>query len=201
MTRVIAGSAGGRRLRTPRGERTRPTSDRVREALFSALEARWGAWAGLRVLDLYAGSGALGLEARSRGAAALLAVEHDRATARLVAANARDLGLDRDPGGGKAVEVVTGAVGTVLDRGPGERPAYDLVLADPPYPLPEADLARDLAALPGWLAPDALVVLERSSRSPEPPWPPGLEVERSRRYGETVLWYGHAALPPRPGDV
>ena len=195
MTRVIAGTAGGRRLRTPPGDRTRPTSDRVREALFSALEVARGGWDGLRVLDLYAGSGALGLEALSRGAAALTAVEHDRATARLVAANARDLGLDR------STEVVTGAVGTVLDRGPGDRAAFDLVLADPPYPRSEDDLARDLRALPGWLADDALVVLERSSRSPEPSWPAGWEAERSRRYGETVLWYGRAALPPRPEDA
>ena len=201
MTRVIAGSAGGRRLRTPRGEKTRPTSDRVREALFSALEARGEAWSGLRVLDLYAGSGALGLEARSRGAAALTAVEHDRATARLVAANAQSLGLDRGPGGDAVVEVVTGTVGTVLDRGPGERSPFDLVLADPPYPLGETDLARDLQALPDWLAPYSLVVLERSARSPEPPWPTGLETARSRRYGETVLWYGHAALPPTPGGA
>lgn len=195
MTRVIAGSAGGRRLRTPPGDRTRPTSDRVREALFSALEVVWGGWGDLRVLDLYAGSGALGLETLSRGAAALTAVEHDRATARLVAANARDLGLDG------LTEVVTGSVGTVLDRGPGERAAFDLVLADPPYPRSEEDLARDLRALPPWLADDALVVLERSSRSPEPPWPAGWEAERSRRYGETVLWYGRAALPPRPEDA
>lgn len=195
MTRVIAGTAGGRRLRTPPGDRTRPTSDRVREALFSALEAVWGGWSGLRVLDLYAGSGALGLETLSRGAAALTAVEQDRATARLVSENARALGLDR------ATEVVTGAVGTVLDRGPGERAPYDLVLADPPYPRSEDDLARDLHALPSWLAPDALVVLERSSRSPEPTWPHGWEAQRSRRYGETVLWYGRAALPPRPEDT
>lgn len=186
MTRVIAGTAGGRRLRTPPGGRTRPTSDRVREALFSALEARLATLSGLRVLDLYAGSGALGLEALSRGAAALVAVEQDRATARLVAANARDLGL------AATARVVTGSVGTHLARGPGEEDRYDLVLADPPYPLTEADLARDLAALPAWLAPDALVVLERSSRSPEPAWPQPLVTESSRRYGETRLWYGRA---------
>ena len=193
MTRLVAGSAGGRRLRTPAGQRTRPTTDRVREALFSALEARWGGWPGLRVLDLYAGSGALGLEALSRGADALTAVERDRATARLVAANARDLGLEGAPGG---VEVVAGAVRGVLDRGPGDRAGYDLVLADPPYPLAEDDLARDLANLPAWLAPEALLVVERSSRSPEPGWPEGLRAERSRRYGETALWYGRAASPP-----
>lgn len=189
MTRIIGGSAGGRRLRTPRGDRTRPTSDRVREALFSSVESWFGSWRGLRVLDLYAGSGALGLEAASRGAAQVTAVEHDRATARLVAANARTLGL-----GG--VEVRGAAVGTVLA---GQVPApdrrFDLVLADPPYPLSEDDLGRDLAGLARWLRAGALVVLERSSRSPSPPWPPGIVPERSRRYGETMLWYGLAASP------
>ena len=122
MTRIIGGSAGGRRLETPRGEATRPTSDRVREALFSAVESWCGTLSGLRVLDLYAGSGALGLEACSRGADHALLVERDRRTAAVITANARTLGL---PG----ARVVAASVGTVLASAP-DRP-YDLVLADP----------------------------------------------------------------------
>lgn len=187
MTRVIGGSAGGRRLRTPPGEATRPTSDRVREALFSSLESLLGGLDDLRVLDLYAGSGALGLEALSRGAARLTAVESDRRTARLVGENARTLGLD-------SVEVVPLPVARALAAAPRE--AFDLVLADPPYPLEEDDLARVLALLvaPGWLSADAVVVVERSARSPEPTWPAGLVPLRHRSYGETALWYVRADL-------
>ena len=196
MTRIIAGRAGGRRLSTPPGNATRPTSDRVREALFSAIESWCGSLSGLRVLDLYAGSGAVGLEAWSRGAAAVTLVESDRRTAALVAANARDLGA-------REAQVVTGAVAAVLARPPaaGSGP-YDVVFADPPYPLPDEAVADDLRALVehGWVAPDALVVVERSVRSPEPVWPAGLEPHRRRAYGETVLWYGHAASPVTDED-
>ncbi|MCW2818907.1 MAG: putative methyltransferase [Marmoricola sp.] len=184
MTRIIAGSARGRRLRTPSGSATRPTSDRVREALFSALESQLGDLAGLRVLDLYAGTGAVGLEALSRGAGLLTSVESDRRTARLVAQNADTLGFRR-------VEVVALPVARALAAPP--RAPYDLVFADPPYPLPEVELAQALALLAaGWVGPDSLVVVERSARSPEPTWPPGLELERSKDYGETVLWYVRA---------
>lgn len=180
MTRVIAGTAGGRRLRTPAGSGTRPTSDRVREALFSALAAR-DVLAGAAVLDLYAGSGALGLEAASRGAARVTLVEADRAAAGVIAANIADLGL------GQAAVVAT-RVETHLAR-PADR-AYDLVLLDPPYAVDEAELAAALAALAagGWLADDALVVVERTRRAPEPTWPGRLVPEKVRRYGETVLW-------------
>lgn len=181
MTRIIGGTAGGRRIASPPGEATRPTSDRVREALFSALEAWFGTWEGVRVLDLYAGSGALGLEACSRGAAHALLVEKDRRTAALVARNGRDLGLGQ-------ARVVTGSVPTVLAGRPDA--PYDLVVGDPPYPLPDADVDADLAALVehGWLAVDAVVVVERSRRSPEPGWPAGFTGQRRRQYGETTLW-------------
>ncbi|MFW6776215.1 16S rRNA (guanine(966)-N(2))-methyltransferase RsmD [Nocardioides sp. CPCC 205120] len=187
MTRIVAGRAGGRRLRTPRGDATRPTSDRVREALFSALESRLGSLEGAAVLDLYAGSGAVGLEAWSRGAASVLLVEHDQRTHALVRANAREVGA------GAAATVLRATVATALAGPPPQ--AYDVVFSDPPYPLADAAVAADLAALVtgGWLAPDALVVVERSSRSPEPVWPDGLERESSKRYGETTLWYGRAA--------
>ena len=189
MTRIIGGSAGGRRIATPRGTSTRPTSDRVREALFSAIEAWCGSLAGLRVLDLYAGSGAVGLEARSRGAELVTLVEYDRRTSAVVAQNVRQLGFAR------GVELVTGSVRTTLTQRP-EAP-YDLVFSDPPYPLPTGDVEADLAALVshGWLAPGALVVVERSSRDGALTWPEGLMGERDRKYGETRLWYGRA-----PGD-
>jgi 16S rRNA (guanine966-N2)-methyltransferase len=115
-------------------------------------------------------------------------VEHDRRTASLIGQNARSLGFAR-------ADVVPGPVSTTLRRPPAA--PYDVVFLDPPYELGEADLAADLAALVdhGWLVPGALVVVERSARSPEPAWPSLLEDPRERRYGETVLWYGHAASP------
>ena len=186
MTRIIGGTAGGRRIKAPAGESTRPTSDRVREALFSSLEASLGSLTGLRFLDLYAGSGAIGLEARSRGAGVVTCVEHDRRTAGLIRDNVRALGF-----GG--VEVVAAAVDRALAQPP--RAPYDVVFLDPPYPMPVADVEAALAALRehDWLADGAVVVVERSSRGPGLTWPAGLTGDRERRYGETVLWYGHAA--------
>ena len=185
MTRIIAGSAGGRRLLTPRGQATRPTSDRVREALFSAIEAWCGSLDGLRFLDLYAGSGAVGLEAWSRGAGVVTFVEHSRPAAAMVSRNATGLGFAKP-------NVVSVSVATAL-RTPPAAP-YDVVFSDPPYPLADEVVIDDLRALAGngWLVPGALVVVERSSRGPDLDWPDGLEGVRSRRYGETVLWYGRA---------
>ncbi len=189
MTRIIAGTAGGRRLETPKGDRTRPTSDRVREALFSAIEARTGSFRGLRFLDLYAGSGAIGLEAWSRGAEAVTLVEADRRTADLISRNARAIGC-------ATADVRAAAVATALAAGPAA--PYDLVFSDPPYPLADAELDHDLSLLVahGWLTDDALVVVERGSRSPEPAWPTGLAPfpgkRRRKKYGETTLWYATA---------
>jgi 16S rRNA (guanine966-N2)-methyltransferase len=185
MTRIIGGSAGGRRLRTPHGDATRPTSDRVREALFSALESQLGSLTGLRFLDLYAGTGAVGLEAVSRGAGVLTSVESDRRTARLVGDNARSLGFHK-------AEVVNLPVVRALGQHP--RAPYDVVFADPPYPLGSEEVEQMLGLLVehGWVAPGSLLVLERSARSVEPTWPEGLVRERSKEYGETVLWYVRA---------
>jgi 16S rRNA (guanine966-N2)-methyltransferase len=194
MTRIIGGAAGGRRITTPRGVHTRPTSDRVREALFSAVESWCGSLHGLRFLDLYAGSGAVGLEAWSRGAGVVTLVEQDRRTAALISDNARTLGFPR-------ANVVAGPVHGTLLRAP--MAPYDVAFLDPPYPLDDDAVAADLAALVAndWLVPGALVVVERSSRSPEPGWPVTFTDIRERRYGETVLWYGHAAsTPPRPAQ-
>jgi 16S rRNA (guanine966-N2)-methyltransferase len=186
VTRIIGGSAGGRRISTPRGAATRPTSDRVREALFSAVESWCGSLQGLRFLDLYAGSGAIGLEAWSRGAGVVTLIEQDRRTASLITANAKDLGFAKP-------DVRVGPVASILQTPPAA--PYDIAFLDPPYPLEPAAVDADLAALAGnsWLVPEALVVVERSARSPEPTWPEGVQPVRSRRYGETVLWYGHAA--------
>ncbi len=189
MTRIISGRAGGLRLATPAGSGTRPTSDRVREALFSRLE-HLDVLSGAHVLDLYAGSGALGLEAASRGAASVLLVEADRAAAKVTRVNADALGI---PG----VSVRQATVARVLAAPPSA--PCTLVFSDPPYALPEDELAQDLALLAerGWLGPDALVVVERSSRSPEPRWPGGWEREDERRYGETMIWFAG----PKPPDA
>lgn len=187
MTRIIGGTAGGRRISTPSGDKTRPTSDRVREALFSAVESWCGSLSGLRVLDLYAGSGAVGLEAFSRGAGVVTLVERDRRTARLIGDNIRALGFT------ERVEVFAEAVRTTLSRPP--RAPYDVVFSDPPYPQPADDVDRDLAALVeyDWLVPGALVVVERGTRGRLLSWPRGIRAAREKRYGETVLCYGHAA--------
>ncbi|HVD23412.1 MAG TPA: 16S rRNA (guanine(966)-N(2))-methyltransferase RsmD [Lapillicoccus sp.] len=192
MTRIISGAAGGRRLQTSGGPRTRPTSDRVREALFSRLE-HLDVLAAARVLDLYAGSGALGLEAASRGARSVLLVDADRAAAKVARENAAVVGL---PG----VVVRQDTVERVLVAGPGGAGRVDLVFLDPPYDLSEDALGDALALLirHGWLAPEALVVVERSSRSPEPRWSEGLEPAGERRYGETRMWFADG---PGPDDV
>jgi 16S rRNA (guanine966-N2)-methyltransferase len=181
VTRIIGGSAGGRRLQTPPGGATRPTSDRTREALFSALESLLGSWHGVAVLDLYAGSGAVALEALSRGAAAATAVEHDRRAAALIRRNASALGLP--------LEVQPRTASAYLA---GEPHAYDVAFLDPPYDVADDKVRRDLESLGrGWLSPGAVVVVERSSRSPLTGWPAGYAPLRERRYGETVLAYAH----------
>ena len=182
MTRVVAGRAGGRRLVVPAGATTRPTSERVREAMFSALTSMLGGWKGVRVIDLYAGSGALGLEALSRGAERCLFVESDR---RAVAALHRNVAAT-----GLAEATVRSAdVASVVSSRP--ETAAHLVLLDPPYALPADDLGDvlDRLVVNGWLAADAVVVVERSAREVPPQWPEGLVSERERRYGETRLWY------------
>ncbi|WP_038840634.1 16S rRNA (guanine(966)-N(2))-methyltransferase RsmD [Salinispora arenicola] len=184
MTRIVAGTLGGRRIAAPPGTGTRPTSDRVREALFSALQTAVDL-DGARFADLYAGSGAVGLEALSRGAAHVLLVESNPRAARVIRANMTALRA------GPAAQLVTGKAATVLAAGPEGDP-YDAVFADPPYAVSDEEVSTMLAALAdnGWLASDALVVVERSSRTGPVGWVQGITGERSRRYGETILWYG-----------
>ncbi|MDO5627557.1 MAG: 16S rRNA (guanine(966)-N(2))-methyltransferase RsmD [Mobilicoccus sp.] len=186
MARIIAGTHGGRRLATPTGSSTRPTTDRVREAVFSRLE-HLGVIEGARVLDLYAGSGALGLEALSRGARSAQLVEMAASAARVARRNVADLGVD--------AEVVHAPVVRHLQllAERAEAEPVDLVLADPPYDLAEDDLAEALTLLVPLLHPDAVVVVERSARSPEPWWPGGLSRFSERRHGETTVWYSEPA--------
>jgi 16S rRNA (guanine966-N2)-methyltransferase len=205
MTRVIAGQAGGRRLAVPPGTTTRPTSDRAREGLFASLLSELGTFDGARVLDLYAGSGAIGLEALSRGAERVLLVESDARAAAVIKANVKAVDL---PGATVAVD----RVDRLLARPPAGRQdqdqdqdqhqdqhqhqhqdqdRFDLVIADPPYAVTEEAVTRVLALLKaGWLADDALVVIERATRSGPVDWPPGFLPGKSRRYGEATFWYG-----------
>jgi 16S rRNA (guanine966-N2)-methyltransferase len=178
MTRVIGGVAGGRRIAVPpRG--TRPTTDRVRESLFSIVTARLDL-TGLTVLDLYAGSGALGLEALSRGAAAATFVESDRRAAAVLERNIATLGLP----------------GATLRRGPveaviaaGASAPVDLVLADPPYDVQASKIEALLSALVdhGWVNVASVVVVERATSGPALSWPPGWEPWQLRVYGDTRL--------------
>ncbi|MFF7310015.1 16S rRNA (guanine(966)-N(2))-methyltransferase RsmD [Streptomyces sp. NPDC008137] len=188
MTRVIAGRAGGRRLAVPPGTGTRPTSDRAREGLFSTWQSLLGGpLEGERVLDLYAGSGAVGLEALSRGASHTLLVEADARATRTVRENVKSLGL---PG----AEVRSGKAEQIIRAShPGD--PYDLVFLDPPYAVTDDDLREILLTLrtEGWLAEEALVTVERSTRGGEFRWPEGFEALRARRYGEGTFWYGRAA--------
>jgi 16S rRNA (guanine966-N2)-methyltransferase len=190
VTRIIAGAAGGRRLVVPGGRATRPTSDRAREGLFSAVLAALGTLDGAAVLDLYAGSGAVGLEALSRGASDVLLIESDPPAVQVIRRNIESVGL-------RGAAVVQDRVDRALRRGPGTGRPRDLVFADPPYSASGDELHEMLASLAanGWLTTAALVVVERDARSGPPPWPAGYAAYRSRRYGETVLWYGRAAGP------
>jgi 16S rRNA (guanine966-N2)-methyltransferase len=191
MTRIISGFAGSIALKTP-GAGTRPTSDRVREAIFSALQSR-DAIDGARVLDLYAGSGALGLEAASRGAASVRLVERGGSGATVCRANAAAVLALAPKGGDLRIEVSGRLVQSFLTSNPE---VWDLVFLDPPYDLDEAELAQNLASLAERLAPDAVVCLERSSRSPEPTWPHGIELDRRKDYGDTTVWWAYATPVP-----
>jgi 16S rRNA (guanine966-N2)-methyltransferase len=176
--RVIAGEAGGRRLAVPRGGRLRPTADRVKESLFSALGARLD---GAGVLDLYAGTGALAIEALSRGASRAVLVERDRD-----ALAAIDTNLERT-GVGPA-RVLRGDVGAVVGGPPPAEAPFDVVLADPPYDLSDDAVAEVLGRLAanGWLAPGAVVAVERPVGAG---LPPGWVSTWTRCYGDTLVLF------------
>jgi len=186
VTRIIAGRAGSLVLDVPDAG-TRPTSDRVRESLFGALESS-GALEGAVVLDLYAGSGALGLEAASRGAASVDLVEKAPRAATVAQRNAGRVA--KALGEGTVIRVHRSAVDAYLRtaRGP-----FDVVFLDPPYDVGETELATTLALLAPLVAEGADVVIERASRSPEPALPDGLVATRAKRYGDTALWWATTA--------
>lgn len=192
VSRIIAGSSRGRRITMPHGSATRPTSDRVREAVFTTLvswlgtaDAAPGAtFAGIAVADLCAGSGAIGLEAASRGAAPVLLVERDRRTADLARRNAATLGAD--------VTVRATRI-EALAAEPAATP-YDIIWLDPPYEMASDHLDTVLTELAthGWLAADGLFVVERSRRAAAPTWPAAVTDAWSKTYGETVIHYGRS---------
>jgi 16S rRNA (guanine966-N2)-methyltransferase len=182
VTRIVAGSAKGRRLVVP-GHGTRPTSERAREALFSTL----GSFLdldGARVLDLYAGTGAVGLEALSRGAKHATFVERNRSAIDVLRRNVAATGL-------AGAEPVAASVTAYLDTGMASAP-FDFTFADPPYALAESALVEVLRALadPRWTAPGAIVVVERAAGVSAPEWPIGYESIKEKRYGRGMLWYG-----------
>lgn len=182
MTRIISGFAGSRELKVPKNG-TRPTSDRVREAIFSALEAR-DEIAGARVLDLYAGSGALALEALSRGASSVVMVEKNAPAAALLKANAeliRTAGK-LDP---HTVQVSVNSVTSFLSSYVGE--SFDIVFVDPPYEISNDEVLTALEAVVVYLNDDAEVVVERSTRSGALELPEGLELDKAKAYGETTI--------------
>ena len=194
MSRIIAGRCGGHRLHTPQHDRTRPTTDRVREAVFSTL-ATWAggtergpqdALSGVAFADFFAGSGAVGLEAASRGATPVLLVEADRRTARTAERNVTELGLPARVRGDRAERVL---------GEPAPRP-FDVCWFDPPYELADAAVDALLAAAwdHGWVAADGLLAVERATRSAAPQVA-GFGPPRSRRYGETTVHYLSRSRP------
>lgn len=187
MTRIIAGNARGRTIKVP-PEGTRPTTDRAREGLFSSLQVRFG-FEGERVLDLFAGSGALGLEAASRGADEVTLVDNNHKAVEICTANAKVVGHPN-------VRVVEAKASTFISGAP--KGHYTMVLADPPYDLSDEAAAELVQALIPLLAEDAVVVMERHSDSPEMDWPAGFEPTgqklKKRTYGiarfDMAIWRG-----------
>jgi len=182
MTRIISGKWKSRLLSVPQAV-TRPTASRVREAIFSTLLHELGSFSDLQVLDLYAGSGALGIEAISRGASNACFVDNDRAAISIINSNLGGLGHAR-------TQVVKSNVATYLGQ-PSGGVAFDVVFMDPPYSVVDAVVEDHVAVLVahGWLNEDAVLVIEREARSVIE-WPEGFEAQEPRIYGDTAVWYG-----------
>jgi 16S rRNA (guanine966-N2)-methyltransferase len=188
--RVIAGRFRGRTLRAPAWEGIRPTSDKLRETLFNILAPRIE---GARVVDGFAGTGAVGIEALSRGAASVLFVDRDRRAAALIAANLARCGVER----GYTIEC--GDVAAALRRTSADT-AFDLILLDPPYDADPDMVTRALEAAADRLAPGGLIVLERAKRR-EPPMPPRLERVRDVASGDSMLTFARGGRAARRGPA
>ena len=186
MTRIIAGLAGSLKLASP-AKVTRPTSDRIRESIFSRLEAR-DVIDGAKVLDLYAGTGALALEAASRGASFVRLIEKDGKAAAVCSANCKLIAnalakeeIDLD------AKVIHKSVQAFLEGAPDQK--YDLVFIDPPYEVGNSEISQNFQALKNHLIESATIVLERSSRDSQPAFGEGYKLEDTKNYGDTVVYW------------
>lgn len=184
--RIIAGAAKGRPISAV-ASATRPTSDRAREALFSTLTSEFGDFEGLRVLDLYAGTGAIALEALSRGAAIVHAVEKDEAAAKAISANFESIKSAQFDGTFHLY-----SMGAHRFLGDKAQYQYHFIYIDPPYDVDDIDIVETLVQLRenGFIHPDALIAVERNSRTKEISWPYGYEEIRAKDYGQARIFYG-----------
>lgn len=183
--RIIAGFAKGRNLISPVGA-TRPTSDRAREALFSTLESEFGSMHDLSFLDLYCGSGAVGVEALSRGSAIVTGIDNDEKATSVARQNFQL--IEKITGIG-TYSVVTMSVGKFLDK-QADFP-FDVVFFDPPYELPNNEIEKNLSALVrnSFLKPSSVVAIERDSKARPIAWPEGLMEVKVRKYGAATIYY------------
>lgn len=184
--RIIAGLAKGRALDAVASS-TRPTSDRAREALFSTLTSEFGTFEDLNVLDLYAGTGAIALEALSRGAALVDAVENNESAAKAITSNHEKLKSAQCPG---IFHLYTMSVHRFLQE--KAQTQYHFIYIDPPYDVEDIDVIETLIQLKdgGYLHPQALIAVERNSRVREISWPDGYEHLREKNYGQATIFYG-----------
>ncbi|MCP4074194.1 MAG: 16S rRNA (guanine(966)-N(2))-methyltransferase RsmD [Hyphomicrobiales bacterium] len=179
--RIVAGKFRGRNLATPNNSEIRPTTDRVRESLFAILESRYAQHLdGSRILDMFAGTGALGLEAMSRGADFALFADNSTQACSLVRRNIDSLGLERQT---KIMRIDATRIGSV-----GKMKPFDLVFADPPYEKGLADKSLSRLIAGGWLNPDALIIIEDKAGSPAPSLS-ACTVLDERKFGETKIWF------------
>lgn len=187
--RIIAGLAKGRNLISPSGA-TRPTSDRAREALFSTLESEFGSIHDLTFLDLYCGSGAVGAEALSRGAAVVYAVDNDE---KATSVTRQNFAILENISGIGTTSVITSSVGKFLDK--TSELQFDVVFLDPPYDLPNNEIEKTLSSLVknGFLKSSAVIAIERDSKSKRLNWPLGLKELKERKYGAATIFYAEPA--------
>jgi 16S rRNA (guanine966-N2)-methyltransferase len=184
--RIIAGLAKGRNIPAV-AQSTRPTSDRAREALFSSLASEFGEFDGLNVLDLYSGTGAIGLEALSRGSSTVHCVESNEKASQSILANYEGIKSSQFPGN---FHLYSMAVDRFLE-GPAPM-QYRFIYIDPPYEFSDIEVIENLIAIVDgkFIHPDGLIAVERNSRVRELSWPYGLEQLREKNYGQATIFYG-----------